>query len=179
LSKRWSTWTWALLSLSLSLLRKTPKLRNSTRERRREGEWQKMSGIFLRKTWEGKKVFASFACEHAVSYLWKLIASICFRKIKKTDNDYTVARFKGNTGISNLRKHLYLQHLDEWVKSCADLNISITAKAAVEAIEKSGGIVLGEAEKLQFSKDAFTDALMEFVVGDDQVSITILHHFLC
>ena len=133
----------------------------------------------MRKAWEGKKVFANFACEHAISYLWKLITSICFRKIKETDNDYTIAKFKGNTGVSNLRKHLYLQHLDEWVKSCADLNILITAKAAVEAIEKSGGIVLREAEKLQFSKDAFTDALMEFVVGDDQVSITVLHHSLC
>ena len=90
-----------------------------------------------------------------------------------------MATFKGNTGISNLRKHLYLHHLDDWVKSCADLKIPITAKAAVEAIEKSGGIVSGEAERLQFSQEAFTDALMEFVVGDDQVSITVLHHSLC
>jgi len=54
------------------------------------------------------------------------------------------------------------------------MKIAITAKAAVEVIEQSGGIVKGmEAECPQFSKEAFTDALVEFVIGDDQVSIMI------
>ena len=69
---------------------------------------------------------------------------------------------------------MYSQHLDDWVNSCADMKIAITAKAAVEVIEQSGGIVIGmEAECPQFSKEAFTDALVEFVIGDDQVSIMI------
>lgn len=51
-----------------------------------------------------------------------------------------MAKFRANTGVSNLRKHLYKQHLQEWTKGCEALGIQITAKAAVEVIGESQGL---------------------------------------
>jgi hypothetical protein len=56
------------------------------------------------------------------------------------DPEAKIAKFRTNTGNSNLRKHLFTQHLHAWVAECNTLNISITAKAAVNVIRESQGL---------------------------------------
>jgi len=76
-----------------------------------------------------------------------------------------------------LWKHLFTDHISEWVTSCDDLNIPITAAAAVEAIckfQKEPATTSLESEHPQFLKEAFTDAIVGFVVGDDQVCFNLI-----
>jgi hypothetical protein len=71
-----------------------------------------------------------------------------------------------------LRKHLFTDHIEKWITSCENLNISITATAALEAIRtfrKEPATTSLESERPPYSKEAFIDALVNFVVGDDQV----------
>jgi hypothetical protein len=71
-----------------------------------------------------------------------------------------------------LRKHLFTDHIAKWITSCEDLNISITAAAAVEAIRKfrkEPAATSLETERPQYSKEAFIDALVDFIAADDQV----------
>ena len=69
-------------------------------------------------------------------------------------------------------KHLYGDHVKDWVTSCESLKIPITATAALAAISKFHNELVAtplEAEQPQYSKEAFIDAIVDFVVGDDQV----------
>lgn len=78
-----------------------------------------------------------------------------------------------------MRKHLYERHADEWISGCDRLGIPITAKDAQPAVEKfrqrygqqsgTGGTTSGAKGRRPFSHEAFVDALVEFIVGDDQV----------
>lgn len=58
--------------------------------------------------------------------------------------------------------------MEEWTKACADKGIPITAALAVQAISTHEG--KDPIEQQNYSKEAFTDALVEFIVGDDIVS---------
>jgi hypothetical protein len=78
-----------------------------------------------------------------------------------------------------LRKHLFNDHIEKWITSCEKLNIRITATAAVEAIRmfrKEPATTSLESERPQYSKDAFRDALVDFIVGDDQVRFIYLFY---
>jgi hypothetical protein len=73
--------------------------------------------------------------------------------------------------VSNLRKHLYNQHLEDWVKDCARQKIPITSELALSHItEKLPGLETGELDRPTYSKQGFMEALIEFFVGDDIVS---------
>jgi hypothetical protein len=76
------------------------------------------------------------------------------------------------TSTSGLRKHLFTEHIEEWSTSCKDLNISITAKAALEAIlefnNQPSQAPSNPDERPEYSKEAFIEAIVEFIVGDDQ-----------
>jgi hypothetical protein len=76
------------------------------------------------------------------------------------------------TSTSNLRKHLYSEHIEEWVTGCDDLKIKITAEAALPAVCKFRAEpepTSLEAEHQEYTKEAFVEAILEFIVGDDQV----------
>jgi hypothetical protein len=78
-----------------------------------------------------------------------------------------------------LRKHLFNDHIENWITSCDKLHISITATAAVEAIRKfrkEPATTSLESERPQYSKEAFRDALVDFIVGDDQVRFIYLFY---
>ena len=83
--------------------------------------------------------------------------------------------FESATGTSNLRKHLYTSHLEQWVSSCQQLNLKITAKAALPVVQEFLKMPATPSLEPQqeYSKEAFINALVEFIVGDDQVSIEI------
>jgi hypothetical protein len=83
------------------------------------------------------------------------------------------------TSTSNLRKHLFSDHIEKWITSCEKLNISITAAAAVEAIRqfrKEPATTSLESERPQYSKEAFKEALVDFIVGDDQACFIYLFY---
>lgn len=73
-------------------------------------------------------------------------------------------------------------HIDEWVTACDNLNIKISAQAVQDAVmnarrqrDSSAGTEYmaqadGQNESRQpFTLDAFRDALVEWIVADDQV----------
>jgi hypothetical protein len=88
--------------------------------------------------------------------------------------------YSNGTGTGVMRRHLYDHHLDLWVPACDKLNISITAKEAqarvAEYRQRHGQTCptdMTQPETRQkFSSKAFVDAIMEFIVADDQVGTT-------
>lgn len=99
------------------------------------------------------------------------------REIHITDPSHHVTDFGTTTSTSNLRKHLFTDHIAKWTTACENLNIPITAAAAKEAIRKfrkEPATTSLESERPQYSKEAFNDALVDFVVGDDQVHFYLI-----
>jgi hypothetical protein len=82
------------------------------------------------------------------------------------------------TGTDPLRKHLYEDHPNSWISGCDRLCIPITAKAAQRAVaeyrNRQGQHTNQQSSNLKvnrtFSREAFVDAIIEFIVVDDQVS---------
>ena len=98
----------------------------------------------------------------------------CFRHVHVSNPSHRVAGFSLAMGTSNLQKHLYNEHLEQWVTSCDDLKIEITAQAALPFVKKfhqEPAETPLESELPQYSKkkEAFVEAILEFIVGDDQV----------
>jgi hypothetical protein len=86
------------------------------------------------------------------------------------------------TSTSNLRKHLYSEHIEEWVTGCDDLKIKITAEAALPAVRKFRAEpepTSLEAEHQEYTKEAFVEAILEFIVGDDQVCFVLSNLSCC
>jgi hypothetical protein len=97
---------------------------------------------------------------------------LVYRQAHAADPSHHVSTFGTTTSTSNLRKHLFTEHIATWLESCKDLNITITASAAVEAIRKfrkEPAATPLESERPQYSREAFIDAIVDFVVGDDLV----------
>lgn len=88
--------------------------------------------------------------------------------------------FATTTSTGVLRRHLYETHLDVWVAGCDQLNINIKAKEAKPHVDEyrrrkqqtTGAAPTEEPGKKRtsFSKEAFVDAIVEFIAADDQVS---------
>ncbi|KAJ7137399.1 hypothetical protein C8R43DRAFT_893785, partial [Mycena crocata] len=87
-----------------------------------------------------------------------------------------------STGV--LRRHLFEHHADAWIAACDQMKISITAKDAQPVIEeyrRRQGQPTNESNnhssnnKRSFSREAFVDAIVEFIVGDDQ-SINVIEN---
>lgn len=110
--------------------------------------------------------------------------SIVYRKRHANDKDYQPTQFGSKTATGPLRRHLFLHHVDEWVSSCDKLGIQITAKEAQDALEayrKGKGQSSLCMPRIPYSKENFAKALVEFIVGNDQVCVyvvQILHHLI-
>jgi hypothetical protein len=101
-----------------------------------------------------------------------LITYLFYRQLKESDPDNKVSTFKHSTSVSILRKHLYKNHIEQWVTTCDKLKIPITAKSAEEPVRifrKEPAPSLLESERPTYSKEAFVNAIVDFIVGDDQV----------
>jgi hypothetical protein len=92
-------------------------------------------------------------------------------------------KFSKKTATGPLRKHLFETHLDAWISGCDELSIKILAKEAQPAVEgyrrqKGQTYTSPESDSTKrkpYSKEAFVDAIIEFIAGDDQVrSVTLL-----
>jgi len=99
--------------------------------------------------------------------------------MKEKNSTYRVHRYSITTATGTLRTHLINFHLDEWVSECKKENITIKAEAALEAIAAQQGITLNSNNppRPQFSSEAFTNALVDFIVATDQVFILFFHFF--
>ena len=95
---------------------------------------------------------------------------LAFSSAQANEPNHEVAQFGSGTGVSNLRKHLMKEHLEDWVKACSEKKIDITAAAALKHINEFQGKESEERDRPVYSKEAFADALVEFVVGNDIVS---------
>jgi hypothetical protein len=99
-----------------------------------------------------------------------------------------VASYGKKSGTGVMRKHLFSRHRNEWVKACDDLKIKITAKDAqkhVESYRREQGTTPVQADNQnqkaeipKFTQDTFIDALVDFIVADDQVCNEITALFL-
>lgn len=78
-------------------------------------------------------------------------------------------QFQTKTGITNLRNHLTKCHLEAWVRACSAEGIKMS-DASLEIIKEFQGHDNEDLTHLPFTKEAFSEALLEFVVGDDVVS---------
>jgi hypothetical protein len=109
-----------------------------------------------------------------------LLLILFYRQVKGLKPDHKISTFGHSTSVSTLRKHLYKNHIEQWVTACDDLKIPITAKGAEEPVRifrKEPASTSIESERPTYSKEAFVDAIVDFVVGDDQVCIELL--FFC
>ena len=87
------------------------------------------------------------------------------------------ATFSLKMGTGVLRKHLYEHHADLWIEGCDKLHIPITAKDAQRVVldyqcqNGQASVNTAEDSKMRrpFSHEAFVDAIIEFIVADDQV----------
>lgn len=77
-------------------------------------------------------------------------------------------------------------HLAEWVDSCDELKIPITAKGAEEAAARHRQrrdhtpppASQPDEGRAKFSHEAFVNAIVEWIVSDDQVCTDLIHvHF--
>jgi hypothetical protein len=94
-----------------------------------------------------------------------------FSSTSQTDATFNVVAYSGNTSTGTLRKHLYQNHIKDWLGECKRLDITITAQEALDAIAKHRGIKPGsQTSRPQFTSERFINALAEFIVATDQVS---------
>ena len=101
-----------------------------------------------------------------------------YRHESASDPKKAIKRYGKATGTTVLRKHLADAHINVWVPACDKLNIDIKAKEVDEVIvsyrRQQGQATLQSTSsagaRATFSKEAFVDAITEFIVADDQVS---------
>jgi hypothetical protein len=85
--------------------------------------------------------------------------------------------FSLKTGTGVLCRHLFEHHAKKWIEGCDKLRIPITAKEAQQAVadyhHRKGQPSANSNEHMKpgrpFSQEAFVDAIVEFIVADDQV----------
>jgi hypothetical protein len=85
-----------------------------------------------------------------------------------------------STGTSVKRQHLVDCHIDLWISSCDQLKIPITAKTVQDAVcdyrmrqgqahTQSSSTDSSTPSRSPFSQEAFVNAVMNFIIADDQV----------
>lgn len=99
-----------------------------------------------------------------------------FRQQKAANPRHHVTNFSLKTGSGTMRSHLSHQHTHDWILTCDANDIKITATGVQEILveyrSSQGEEHTDSANKSRkpYSREAFVDALVEFIVADDQVS---------
>ena len=109
------------------------------------------------------------------------------------DPAHEVSVYSLSTGTGTLRHYFYTSHLEEWVDGCDRLKIKITATTALPFVKRyrdrtsqEGGAdaeneTCPKSRPRPYSSEGFIDALVEWIVADDQVClyspIALLHAF--
>jgi hypothetical protein len=85
------------------------------------------------------------------------------------------------TATGSLRNHLLRDHIDEWVSSCDKLKIKCQGGPNVQekldswrqAHDGGGSNQTKGSARKTFSNEAFVDAIVEFIIADDQVCLLL------
>jgi hypothetical protein len=92
--------------------------------------------------------------------------------------------YSTGSSTSTLRKHLCSKdHVDIWIEACKRFGVEITAKEARphlnSYLRRKGREPVDEADihRVPYSYEAFVDAIVEWVVSDDQVSDEMPPHY--
>ena len=112
-------------------------------------------------------------CEYVIYSRCSSVTNSSYRQLQKV-------KIYGNlTGSGNLRKHLYKKHTEDWFSSCDEQGIAITANdkelqstladyrqrhSQVSKLASDSSIA-----RQKYTSKAFIDAIVEFIVADDQV----------
>jgi hypothetical protein len=136
-------------------------------------------GLSLKKLMVTMSVFFASTLLAALSYLI-IISNIFIRQEHVSNSHVKVQPFKKTTGTTVLRNHLANEHIENWVKTCDKFKISITAQVAQKAVnayrqqrgqpQESANHSEGPVPHVrEYSREAFVDAIVEWIVADDQV----------
>lgn len=108
-----------------------------------------------------------------------ILANTSFRKAHAIDTNYEIVHYSKPTSTTVLHKHLCDCHVNTWISSCTELNINITAKAVQSTVNAYRRKYEGFSQPTEgngaehicqtYSQEAFLDALVDFIVSDDQV----------
>ena len=122
-------------------------------------------------------IFCQYVAGH-LSYLI-IVSNIFIRQEHICSSHVKVQPFKKTTGTTVLRNHLANEHIENWVKTCDKFKISITAQVAQKAVnayrqrhgqtQESANLSAGLPHVREYSREAFVDAIVEWIVADDQV----------
>lgn len=127
----------------------------------------------------------------SLSNLTHTIVLTFYRQEHTTGTRKRVTKYSITTGTGVLRNHLLDHHADAWIAGCDKLNIPITAKSAQSKVKEyrtCHGQPPNTCESEQanprraFSQEAFVEAIVEFIVADDQVGgefVSFNNLFIC
>lgn len=99
-----------------------------------------------------------------------------------------VRPFNKSTGTTVLRNHLASEHVSSWVNTCDKFNILITARVSQKAVSdyrQKRGQSHAPSDSSQapppvireYSRETFVDAIVEWIVADDQVCFSSFQVF--
>jgi hypothetical protein len=109
------------------------------------------------------------------------------RQKQAVDSSFVVQTYGSKTGTTVLRTHLCNEHLGPWVDGCDRFKIPIVAKTfqdRVDEYRKANGSSHARQEDpalptRAYSREAFIDAIVEWIISDDQVRLLIKIYLLC
>lgn len=96
------------------------------------------------------------------------------RKEYAANPKHEIISYALGTGVTTVERHFIENHVTDWVTGCEDAKIRIPSSKGQAAARKFHRLPPAtdlETARPKFSKEAFVDALTEFVVGDDQVCV--------
>jgi hypothetical protein len=75
---------------------------------------------------------------------------------------------------------LFEHHTEMWLIDCDRFRIKIKAREALDFIQEFHGEagVDDPNVRIPYSNGAFVDAIVEFIIGDDQASVSIIWSYL-
>lgn len=96
-----------------------------------------------------------------------------------------ITRYGKKTSTTVRRSHLCESHTGAWIDACDKLGINITAKGAQNTVwnywkQHNQASSAADPEDLRkpFTPQAFVDAIVEFIVSDDQVLVKSFSVFI-
>ncbi|OBZ73258.1 hypothetical protein A0H81_06727 [Grifola frondosa] len=104
----------------------------------------------------------------------KGICTFCEQQYASNPTYRKARPFGSNTSTGTLRHHLAERHLDEWLTACDSLDLTIRAKEVQPRIAEyrrrhgAQPSDTSEKQRMPFSQEMFVDAIVEFIIADDQ-----------
>ena len=175
---------------NIPLSRGTPRagrhspLRSHHRQQRQINEVKKLKArdiwsFFKPENGQHACLFCKSVLSLVVDSLYRYSQSL--RQKQAVDPLFVVQTYGLKTGTTVLRTHLCNEHLGPWVDGCDKFKIPIVAKTfqdRVDEYRKANGRIHARQEDptlptRAYSREAFIDAIVEWIIADDQVRLFI------